>query len=1029
MPRKLLPSKVPMTLDELLKIPGRMTRRKLKTLQTSQANSEKAESQKQRKRVTKKKKAAVKKSKKKTKKVPKKVKTRVCRKDSEKSKSKEKKSKTVSRKSQSGSRANVRVKKRKEIKKRCSKNEKSKKIKKKIIKPKRKPKKKVKIKFTMNTQSILNKILQTGNDISIVSNENRSISKKAPSPEDPMQIRNRRSIHQPNEILEKPSVPKLFPGVDKIGKRSMATETLRNFTAEETLTHNHSLWKNLGPMSLADSIKNSNFMGNDINMGGFQFKSAQSHKRLLLGKNGFTLPELFEEVCEKFRILDFLLWKFHELKREPTLLEINSLIAGYDRNLTFTIEDIKNIICVFSEFCTIRAIFFGNPISNLEGPMESVKKEKKSKDQNNKYMLNDRPITLFAEGDLNIDKQKPKSTNKNLKRKAKVQKKEIIKLEDLMEVQQVADNKDSLKISGKFTPKSTDLRRKKEKEESLLRIGDDGFIMDYIISPMVYSSKADLEIRDQIFFKRLADFAKNVHDKFLNNQGNVFVYQNQQSWHFEFDSDLIWKELIIQKHQKFENLEKSRQFFTFNVDDVTKRIGQNEQIKKEFVERLINQNKCPWLDSFSNALFDQIFDIIPEKEELELICEEEYEENREDHDDFLLEMESVKDTPCKLDEINQVNMDKDLWMQNPALPVVNHFEPREQLDLVPRPPDHIHSQQICYPDTTTPMKNNEFDSFQNLFANSDYKNTISRKSKSSRKEKRVKEKSYSGRDDADLDFLKTEKKSVSVKWSVSKKSEKHSFLISPLVNMNNRPKLKKKFPKSKKQKCKLSSNVKGVLSKIISKNKSPWKFNKLKNLNLQNTPKTLQKSEFDRGMDLLQIKTVKRKLSTKDITNFQENKSKNTFSVTKKLERPKPFNLSGDKRGVSGADFESTEHGILRGGTLGRQQEEAYYEKSVTMSCISLSKILVEAPKRKSNQLHLNSMKEEIKLYFQKRGFKTVFLSNLFNYLKGVFKNSCRKRLQKLLEEFFNKNFQDFKTVDISDEQKLIKPVIPQELM
>lgn len=1004
MARQPAASKTPLTIEQLLKIPGRLTRRALQSMRGSETTSkiEEETTSKPSSKAPKKKTKRVKKAKRKPKKkmIAKKS-TKVVSKKKRVVKEKEKSRKSLSK---------PKSKKRTEPKKRSSKLDKSKKIKKKPAKVVKKKKKKKKIKLSLNTQSILSKILGAEKDSPLESLEGtgKSESKKTPSLEKKPYSKEKIEEAEPHEILNKPSVPQLFPGIEKIGKRSMATETLRNFTAEETLTNNHSLWKHLHKGSLMDS-RNSVMNGGDINLPGFQFKSAQSHKRLLLGKNGFTLPEQFEPIVQKFRLLDFLLLKFHQLKRQPTLLEINSLLAGLDQGMTFSVEDIKNIVSVFSEFCTIRAIFFGNPISNLGEFPDETPQKKPIVNHNDSYKLNDKPISLFQQVNVqNEDKNRETFKIKNSNKK-------FIDLDDLVEVQNVPKSTDfpkSTPIKCKSVKKLINHPKTPNKNDSLLRIGDDGFIMDYIIGPMFYSSEEDLVIRDKIFFHRLSEMALAVHDQFLISQGdtNAFNYQFQKSWHFEFDSDLIWRELQIKKTHRFENLEKSREFFRFNVDDVSKRLTQNKQIQKALEFNLAKENHQDWLDSFSDALFDQIFDVPQQTGELERICEEEYDDAPED---FLFD--SLHNTPCELDAINQVPDDQDLWIQNPNLP------PMQQLpkELTPAGKVPVLSQEIGYAEHITPVKAYDFDSYQNYFGNSDYKNTVSRKSKSSRKEKRIKEKSLFDKNDNELDFLKTDKKSVSVKYSVSKKSEKHSHLISPLINSVNRPKLKNKFSKLKK--TNLSSHVKGILNKIIPKKQPEWRLPEF------DCPKTpyLKKVDFEKGVNTLEMKTIKRKMSGKDINIFQNNpQSKNFHSVSKVIEQNNKFDLSNEKR-------RKKDQILNLEPCIEKQQfgADPYYDQPVTVTAFSMSKIALGGPRRKSNQLHPNSMKEEIARYFQKRGFKTVFFSNLVNYLKNIFKNSCHDRLFKLLEEFFSKNFADFKVVDISPEQKLIKPLIPVELV
>ena len=840
-------------------------------------------------------------------------------------------------------------------------------------------------------------------------------------------IENNKIIDQ----LEKPSIPKLFPGIEKIGKRSMATETLRNFTSEETLTNNHSLFKGIQLASQNESFKLSINNGFDLTIPGFQFKSGKNHKPLLLAKNGFTLPEKFGELARKFRILDFLLWKFHQLQRQPTLLEINSLLVGQEKKLTFSIEDIKNIISIFSEFCKVRAIFFGNPISNLECNNEPVTPVKPFVSENDKCRLNNRVVSLFQNNQKN---ETDSSSSKFI-----VSKKEIIKLEDLMEVQEVSEsNGESIPLifSDKASMKSANFRNKFSKDnitnqnDSLLRIGDDGFIMDYIVTPMVYSSKKDLEIREKIFFNRLAEMAINVHARFLSslNCSENFTYIQEKSWHCNFDCELIWKELLWKKIQNFENLEKSREFFTFNVENLNQRYQENEEIKCQISTEIciLDTNPTHWVDSFSTAIFDQIYAIIENEDKLERIQEEDHDLMSNLQKDISLDSEY--DSLSRLNQQDQISNENKLWMLNPSVPLLQNITDQSEFTLKNKIEVPIHSQVVEFQKIVTPSKPHEYDFNQNYFSNSDYKNTMSRISRSSNKIKKPRKKSCYTKDEDDFDFLKTEKKSVSMKWSVSKRSEKQSFLISPLINRSNLLNIKKNFPTLKKPKTKLSSNVEGLLSKIISER---VEYIKKPQININKTPKNLHKKDFQKGLALLQSQTIKRKMNSKDLNNkFVNLTKKNIQSVTKDIEpiRENIFELS-DKKDSKEKDMSCK---IMQKVNLHRKESskiknDLYFNQSLTITEFSLSKLIQSTPKKKSNQLHPNSLKREIALYFRKRGFKTVFLNYLINYLQKVFKNSNKDRLQKLLEDFFSKNSLDFKMIDISPEQKLIKPLIPNQ--
>ena len=519
-----------------------------------------------------------------------------------------------------------------------------------------------------------------------------------------------------------------------------------------------------------------------MTVSGFQFKSAQNYKRLLLGKNGFTLPGKFGQLAKKFKILDFLLWKFHQLQRKPTLLEINSLLVNQGEGFTFSIEDIKNIISIFSECCKIRAIFFGNPISNLEDNNEPVTPVKPFISENDKCRLNNRVVSLFR----NNQTKDSNSTSKFV-----IPNKGIIGLQDLMEVQEVSESpvEATPLLFSQQAPslRSTNMKiqNKENKNDSLLKIGDDGFIMDYIVTPMVYSSYKDLEIREKIFFNRLAEMALCVHNRFLTSLNSEnFTYKNEKSWHCGFDSDLIWKELNWKKIQNFEKLEESREFFTFNVENLSQRYKENEEIKVQIKDHIanLNYNSKKWIDSFSTALFDQIFGIIEEEVELEKIREVD-DDGMSDFNENLF-FDSEPESKINLEEDNQIKNENNLWMMNPSVPLLQNIPQSSEYKLENKLEIPIHSQVIEFKKIVTPSKPHEYDFNQNYFSNSEYKNTLSRRSKSSRKEKKPRKKSCFTKEEDELDFLKTEKKSVSMKWSVSKRSEKQSFLISPLINLS-----------------------------------------------------------------------------------------------------------------------------------------------------------------------------------------------------------------------------------------------------
>lgn len=1003
-------SKMPLTLEELLAIPGRMTRSKLKNIRGSLSNSQKTGEDGSGKAKKKPRKA-------KTKRIGKSVRKKRGLKKEVKKKRRAKGAPQKEEKEQSQPSATVRTrnkfkaKKRKEPKKRVKKKTKSKRICKK--EPKLKRKKAKKIRLSLNTQSILQKIMGKSEDLRLRESQRRGseADQHRDSPHcDP-------SVPTlPNALdTDKPSIPNLFPGVDKIGKRSMATETLRNWVPEETLTNNHSHWKNIALGSLCEGGHISVSNGFDLGLTGFQFKSGQNHKRLLMGKNGFTLPQQFAVIYKKFKMLDFLLWAFQKTGRTPTLLEVNSLIAGQAKDLKFVIDDIKNIISVFSEFCKVRAIFYGNPISNLADQAEVLQSEKPFVSFNDECRLNNKNISLFRQEDQNDEDGPHDSVFSGQPAPTTAFKKiDIIALDDLMEVQMVPGAV-SQKEAGVRQPRqgspsinSPAETRSRNRNESLLRIGDNGFIMDYLLTPMMYSSHKDLEIRDKLFFNRLAEMAVAVHDQFLDScTPKTFDYPNEKSWHCDFNSDWIWNELGSRKEINFKDLEQSREFFTFNVKNVNKRIQENEEIRQKFVERFEQESFGDWMNAFSYAIFDQIFGIIEEEVELEHLREEDEPEEADE-----LCLEAFRETPCKLDQVNQISDQANLWMMNPSLPLIHGLSQPAPLELTPAQVQ-VHSQQVDYPCDATPSKPNDFDFNQNYFANSDYKNALSRRSRSSRKENQRRKKSLFNRDEGEVDFLKTEKKSISVKWSVSKRSEKQSFLISPLINRENQPSFKRTLPTLKKKANQFSSSLQGILKKIISK-QEPSKIDelgqfmnqsktpRLKNLQVQKAISMLQNQHTGEGVQ--QARAEQARKGDKDEVGAGARQEPQTI-----------------KKG--GAEALATGNGDER--IFSRVKNKFYFEKSVTMSEFSISKLVRPLAKRKSNQLHPNSLKHEIAEYFQKKGFKTVFLKYLMNHLQKVFKNSCKIRLQKLIEDFFNKNYSGFKIIGCTPEKKMIKPLIP----
>lgn len=222
---------------------------------------------------------------------------------------------------------------------------------------------------------------------------------------------------------------------------------------------------------------------------------------------------------------------------------------------------------------------------------------------------------LIKELPLNPNKDDLPYINNDINEKGR---KSLVNLAELLDTQSISETLDR-KLSGSIVnihpsnnspdPKAAAQEEEDRESRRLLNIGEDGFIMDYILTPVIYSDKADLELRYKIFMNRLVELAIDEHETFLKEREEKegeYDYSSHRSWHCLFESDRIWQRLIKDSEEKYEHLDRDREFFTFQISDLSQKIRENEKVRRDLEELFPGKEAfSEWRVDFSDCLCER----------------------------------------------------------------------------------------------------------------------------------------------------------------------------------------------------------------------------------------------------------------------------------------------------------------------------------------------------------------------------------------------------------------------------------------